>query len=113
MSTSKPYAQFFAWVAPDSTRVLGLGLSKHSAYEDAIKRHGPPAQGYTAMVTITDFPVNANPALALTHALWISCPPTLKEAGAGAPVEPAKIEAPEKAVNGKAKPKELKLEGAE
>lgn len=107
---SKPYAQFFAWIAPDSFRVLGLGLSKHSAYEDALKRHGPPSQGYAAMVTLTDYPVNANPALALTDGLWRSTLPSLKEAGTG---EPAEVKEPKKAVNGEKKPRELKLEGSE
>jgi hypothetical protein len=108
----------YAWISPDSTRVLGLGQTPRTAHADALSRHALAA-GYCAEVSLkwigTDgrptlaFPASTNPLRALVAAMRAGCPPTLTERGADpAPV----VKAAEK--NGASKKdREKKADAAE
>lgn len=77
----------YAWVAHDSSRVLGLGQTQKSAYANAMQRH-PDVRGYAARIRVDQFPGGANPLIALTHGLWTGCPPTHVERGAAEEAKP-------------------------
>jgi hypothetical protein len=53
-----PPLRCYAWVMPNSSRVLGLGRSPQTAYQDALRRNGGQAQGYSVRITLDEYPTD-------------------------------------------------------